>query len=69
MKKLLVAITFILFSCKPVMIKQYKITANGNNYYTNEFRYVKDSIYFTEHNRNGKIRFQGGFKTNEVKIQ
>lgn len=66
MKKLLIILLFV--SCKTVLVKQYKITALGKNYYTDKITYAKDSVYFTEYNRNGKIRFSKGFKASEVKI-
>lgn len=59
----------MLVSCKTTLVKQYKITAYGKNYYTDTIAQVKDSVYFTEYNRDGKIRSKQSFKSNEVIIK
>ena len=66
MKKLLL-ILVMCTGCKTYYTTEYKISTPDGNFYTNEFRIIKDSIFIVEFNRN-KIRRTGMFKVSDVII-
>lgn len=73
MKKILILIVLILTSCKPTLVRNYKVVEykvdKRRTYYTDTITQTKglDSLVFNEHRRKGRV-FSFKVAVNDVKV-